>query len=351
MKSTASIHIVRMTTLTLAAALTACGGGGGDASNATSAPNATEPSQQAIIPIILNVAPGSYAANSQELKIFDLINLERNRCGFGKIAQDLNLDKAASMHTKYLIENNEYSHSETMGKPFFSGVNSQNRTSAAGFAGSSIGEGLAASFYRQNEEQKSKSGELNVKNLLSAPFHALSLLSPRQNVGIGHGFQQEGEFERHTTTLNYGTPSTSNGLSIIQDLPKNDVLTYPCEGTVNVERGLFGEVPSPYPNRDLNVNPIGASIYLAAKSGSNITVTSYELLNVATNKKESLLTPRYGDKEIYPGTNSKFDSANLMNWVFIAPDKILDQKTSYQAIIKGTVSGKDFTKSLTFTTK
>ena len=104
MKSTASFHIVRMTTLALAAALTACGGDGG--SDATSTAPVTPQAQEAIVPLVKFVAAPTYTVGSQELDIFNLINAERDRCGFGKLAQDASLDKSASMHTKYLIENN-----------------------------------------------------------------------------------------------------------------------------------------------------------------------------------------------------------------------------------------------------
>ena len=89
----------------LLTALAACGGGGGGSSGSSSSSGSdasTPPSGQSGSG---SVVLGSYAAGSEESKVFNLLNTERGNCGFGKFVQNGQLDVAAKAHADYQIMN------------------------------------------------------------------------------------------------------------------------------------------------------------------------------------------------------------------------------------------------------
>lgn len=94
----------------LVAMLGACGGGGGGDTTSTAAPTPTGDNTPAPVVPVMPVAPPpdpvvnasivtsvpvpTYAAASEELAAFNLLNAERERCGFGLMAQNTALDMA-----------------------------------------------------------------------------------------------------------------------------------------------------------------------------------------------------------------------------------------------------------------
>ena len=98
--------------ITFSAALAACGGGGG--TTPTTTPTApTTPAPIATNPIVTSVPVSTYAAGSDERIAYDYLNAERQKCGFGLLAQDTRLDASAAAHVSYLLKNNVIAHYET----------------------------------------------------------------------------------------------------------------------------------------------------------------------------------------------------------------------------------------------
>jgi uncharacterized protein YkwD len=117
--------------------LSACGGGGGATTTTpstttadTSAP-ATSTRSSTIDP---TVASAGYAANSPESAVYAPMNAQRVQCGFGSVAQNASLDKAAKPHANWLMLNNYSSHSEDPSLPNgFTGADLKSRSVAAGY--------------------------------------------------------------------------------------------------------------------------------------------------------------------------------------------------------------------------
>ena len=133
------------------AGLTACGGGG-DAGPA--APAAAPVNTASALPS---------AAGSEDLAAFTLLNAEREHCGFGKLAQNAQLDAAAKAHADYQVINSVISHLEVSGKPGFTGASPTNRIAAAGYADAGANADEIAGFI--GTSQKAGLGEPALRNL------------------------------------------------------------------------------------------------------------------------------------------------------------------------------------------
>ena len=88
--------------------LVGCGGGGGSDSNGPASASAPPPA---------SVAGASYAPGSGQRLAYDQLNVSRQRCGFGMLAQSAPLDQAATAHASYMSSNGEFGHGEDPGKP------------------------------------------------------------------------------------------------------------------------------------------------------------------------------------------------------------------------------------------
>lgn len=110
---------IRTSALTIlaAAVLAACGGGGSDSSSDNVTVPAPTPSATSV-PLLTSVITPTYVASSPEKIIFDKVNAERMKCGFGAIQQSTLLDAAAKNHVKYLeLNRGAFTHEEIPGKP------------------------------------------------------------------------------------------------------------------------------------------------------------------------------------------------------------------------------------------
>ena len=121
------------------ALIAACGGGGGGGGAPRATASAAVASGQAAsdgaaLPstLVSAVPAASYAPWSEAQQAFALLNEERQRCGFGLLAQSAQLDAAAKAHADWQILNNQLSHREVPGTPGFTGVTPLDRVSAAG---------------------------------------------------------------------------------------------------------------------------------------------------------------------------------------------------------------------------
>lgn len=303
----------------LAALLSACGGGGSDAPSSASAPTQT-PSTSAPTQPVMDVPAPTYAPDSQEYAAYTLLNEERARCGFGRLAQSPQLDLAAKMHGLYLQANfpDAPTHTEVATKPAFYAESPSDRAKKAGYQG---GAGEAISPER--------SGVLAVRKLLAVPYHETGIL---QSVVLDVGLAF--------------TPFGTGWWSLVVDLgqPSNkpapmvtDVRTYPCDGTVGTSFNVGGENPSPFPTE------------AGAVWGQPVVVHGDVTLRVTSASIAGPTGPVgikaiYGDGQITdPNGYFKSGSAAIIP-VPLAP------ATIYTVTVNGTNKGQPFTKTFRFQT-
>ena len=327
--------ILRLLSAVVLAALASCGGGGGGG-------ELTPPAapQVAVAPAL----SGFYAAGSEELAAFNLLNLEREHCGFGSLAQNAQLDAAARAHADYQIFNNLISHVEVAGNPNgFTGVLPSDRIAAAGYTDAGAVTDEIAGFIGTN--QKTGLGEQALRNLLNAPYHLQGLMSGFRDVGLSV-----------RSGLDTGTGSATVVLQINaaykrsvgpQLLAAADVNTYPCEGTTGVNSKLTNEEPNPVPGRNLSTTPLGSSVYVSVRVGNVLNITSASMIQIGTGQSVTLRPPITAANDPYgPCATGCFKT----HQAYVVADAPLQAMTSYQVSINGTNNGIPFTRSFRFTT-
>ena len=311
----------------IAVLLTACGGGGG---STTTAPAAATPPPAPVVAaatLVTSVPAANYTG--EQAVAFNLINAERSRCGFGVLAQNAQLDKAASAHAAYSKTNEVFSHDEISGKPGFTGVNPTERGKAQGYSGL-VGEVMATG-----------DGSSAVRSLLSGPYHLRGLMDGYRDIGIGMLESNVPGYQYFVADM-----GTQAGFSS-QQLASSDVVHYPCDGTTGVNFQLRAEIPNPVPGRDLASNPIGTPILIKVRDGNTLTITNAGMINVATGATVAL-RPAVGAANDPNKVNgvSYFKPSEA----YIAPDAPLTRGTTYHVTINGTNNGTGFTRNFSFTT-
>ena len=338
--------LITFTAVALAAALTACGGGGGGtASTLTPAPTPTPTPVVVTSSIVTSVPTATYAPASEEQSAFDLLNAERSRCGFGKVAQNSKLDLAAKAHADWSLINNYYGHFETAAAPIgFTGVAPQDRAAAVGYSSVSVTETQGGATTGQTSIVGL--GESSARGLMAVPYHLFGMMSPYKDVGIS------------IRSVNSVTPLVANGLSSVgvydfgvasdsdyQTVDATTVLTYPCDGVTGVNTSVKGEFPNPVPGRDLAINPLGQSMLVMVRKDQTLVISSASLTNAATGVAVTLRAPVTAANDV---NNLLGGYGNYMG--FVMPDAPLAANTSYQATIAGTNNGTAFSRTFTFST-
>lgn len=322
------------------AILAACGGGGGGGSPAP----APAPAPVAASSLVTSVPTPTYAAGSQELAAFELLNAERSRCGLGLLAQDTRLDTAAQGHADWAIFNNFTGHVQVAGTPLFTGQLFTDRIAASGYAtaGTFTGQDEIFTALGSNDESVF-GGARGIRELLNAPYHQTNL--------IGGGFRDIGYSVRNNTEV--GGPQSRVTVQMNPayrnaagpQLPAGDaVLTYPCEGSTGVIRQLTGETPNPVPGRNLAVNPLGVSIGILVRQGQVLTIASASMTNMATGAPVVLRTPTTAAND--PNGPGFLTTSQA----FVSADVPLAAMTAHQVTLTGTNNGTAFSRTFTFTT-
>ncbi|MDM0028406.1 CAP domain-containing protein [Variovorax saccharolyticus] len=328
-------------------ALTGCGGGGGGGGAIAALPTTpqtptspqspadpitpntpTEPTAGGDASLVSSVAAATYSASSEEFAAFDLLNQERARCGFGKLAQNAQLDVAAQGHANYLVKNNYTGHFQASGVPDYTGNGPADRATAAGYNWAVIMDDNS-SVTGAGANTLAGKGAAGIRSLLSAPYHALSLLSPELDVGISVVSS-----DTVGTTGTYG-PRTVTQLNIgvqqgqfSQKPDSATVQTYPCNGTAGTAYQLKNESPNPIPGRDLAVNPIGQPVMVAVRPGQALTITSATMVKKSDGSAVTLRPAL---------TKLNDTNGSIANgYAVIMPDAPLLPNTEYTVTIAGT---------------
>lgn len=333
--------------LALAALLSACGGGSDSASPPAQAAAPATASPNPSLVTSLGTAP-AYPADSEELAAFTLLNAERNRCGFGLLAQNAPLDAAARAHADYMIINSLNSHLEnaTQYPEGFTGTEPLARVRAQGYT--DVG-GLTdefAFFTTSNPVQTKRGfGVLGIRGLLNAPYHLSGLMTGYRDVGIAvRSNADTGKGQRGIFVQVNAAYTASAGP---QQLGSTDVQTYPCEGTTGVNRQLTDETPNPVPGRDLRANPLGSTVYIAVREGNRLAIANAAMTNASTGQAVALRPAVTSANDPHgPCLGGCF----APHQAYIVADAPLQPDTAYTVMISGTNNGGAFSRSFTFAT-
>ncbi len=314
-----------------ALALVGCGGGGTDKSSI--------PVENTDAFLVSSVPATTYTG--QALRAFDVLNTERARCGFGQLAQNSRIDTAADGHSVWMLKNDLQVHDQIRGTVGFTGTTVGDRLRAAGYPSArTLGEVISPI------SDWTKNAEAGVRLLFNAPYHGLGLLRGYREVGIGFRTTRDvdlpGEFLSGKLTINLATSLAEVG----QTPGNNMVRTYPCEGTQGVLHLLWGESPSPVPDRDLVTRPLGSTVLVAGDINKKLIITAASMTGpggVAVALRSAVTESN--DPNGAPGR-----AYLLTHEAFISADAPLATNTAYNVSISGTNGGMPFSRSFEFTT-
>ena len=352
MKYPKSNHMTRISILAIAAALTACGGGGGEAEsdNKTTAtgtaPTVTEAPKDPGN-LATSVPMPTYPVGSDERKIFDELNFVRLNGNFGMVAQDINIDKAATSHAKYLTQNyftrvngsydklaniNETDpstgwlngHVENANWPGFSGILPNDRIKS--FGGNYVYGGEVVSYYLLNK---------CLDLLLNTVFHRSALLNTDLQF-FGIGFDKTNEYPGN----DFGSACViKTAIKSKTNKTNTDWIgIYPANTQKNVSLGMGGEAPDPAPEIPNIEKGSPVTIY----TDKNIsTISSFTL----TAKGSAVSTPvKIIVKKDFPGYMTEKEA-------HILPKQLLLKNTTYEVKFRGTlIDGTPVNKDWTFST-
>ncbi len=341
-------------------ALSACGGGGGESGVGGGASSGgggggTSSGGGGGDSIQTSVAPSTYTGSL--LQAYNFLSSSLANCGFGALRQDPNLDAAAANHAAYVAQNlreGYYPHLETPGKAGFTGVEYWDRQAAAGYRGLPAGEveaTIALDFSTAHKPINTSDIEAfapltNIRHLLNAPYHGMSMLLGVQDVGLASRFNWKGTVAVEgagAVVVSMGKRSP-NGQ---QPSDPDAVRTYPCEGSTDVAYELTGEwVPDGNlaPGRNVGANPFGTTIYAVGQPGSTISIQSANVIELSTGQSVPIyeIRNRANDpnRHVHPGPHM----------AYILLDRRLNPGQHYQVSMSGTINGKPYTRQFTYTT-
>ena len=281
------------------------------------------------------VYTGAYA--SEKAAVFNRLNADRARCGFGKRAQNAKLDLASQNHATYLAVNNISSHFEVSGRTGFTGTDLGARWLHVGYPYSTGGEILNAAFWGTfaagNTTNNSVSvAELPATNALLAlyasVYHLAGAMSLDREVGIGIDSRPTNSFGDANTkplVINYATAVQS----LRQSIGTVGLAVFPCEGVTGLTPVFGNEVPDPFPEVNRDITPYGHPVYMTSGPGTTITLNS------------GTIAPRGGSALATRTLTAANDPQKRLqiNEVFLVPTTRLLDNTTYDVALSGTSTG------------
>jgi len=307
-------------------ALAACGGGGGDSSNASAPVGASTPNTPATAPA--NLATPQYAANSAQLAMFQLLNQERQQCGFPAVQDNATLDQAAAAHAQYMASNSLVVDDEVQSNAGFTGVTYTDRATHFGYPTSVSTAGASTGFFTNATLTETEYGQQMMLTWLSGVYHIAVGVWPITAVGIGKTAIQFNGFP-----ATFGTITLAN----LQPMTNSGPLTFPCQGTTGVAYQSSGETPTP-PN---TTGPWGTPVAVAGNPNDTVVLQSATMTDLSNN---NVIVLQMLDSATDP--NKLLPSFEAVAY----PASPLNPNNSYSVTITGTVNGQTFTRTFTFTT-
>lgn len=300
-----------------ASALVACGGGGGgsspSASAASSSPLPSDPSAPALT--------NDIATDGR-----NWINYRRVQVGMAALSHSTVIDIAAQGHSEYQRLNNTVTHTQTVGKPGFTGVTELDRLTAAGYvfgnASHAYGEVISAT--------QGQNGAYMAEQLITAIYHRFVIFEPVfKEMGTGAASTSSGYsyFTADFTANNgYGT-----------GLAAGTVAVWPFGGQTQVPVNFFSDYESPDPVPELN--EVGYPISVHANISSTLTVQSFTV------------QPRGGSNLNVRLLTHATDSETVQSGAAIIPLAKLASGTTYDVSFSGAVDGRPVSRTWSFTTQ
>ncbi|MBT8349240.1 MAG: CAP domain-containing protein, partial [Sulfurovum sp.] len=238
---------------------------------------------------------------SDEKAGLEYLNSIREHAGLIKLNNNKNLQKAATSHAKYLIQNQHNGHYEKKGKYAFTGATPSQRVIKAGYPSTYIMENLSI-----NTVGYAKS----IDNLFSAIYHRFVFLNlDKDEIGFGVASTKKKRKIKRAYVYNIGSSrvsklckrsfSMANGVYYMKNICKQsskmvpkllfedkidvirrknrDIVLYPYDGQTDIWPAFYNESPDPLPGYKVSGFPI--SVQFNPVYYKNVKLTSFSLYN------------------------------------------------------------------------
>lgn len=298
------------------------------------------------IPLVTSVPAPVYPTNdpyaSEKVAVFNRLNDDRARCGFGKVAQNTKLDQAAQAHADYLALNKlQNGHTELENSPGFTGKTAGERMTHANYSYSAANEILTDQlfglFFQGTEYSTFELPSTNtLKDLYASIYHLSGAFSSSTEVGIGVSVHANSAIA-HVKTVEILLSTPANLSSNGQQIEKTEIATFPCEGISGLMPKFGPEMPNPFPNVDLGANPYGHPVYLLARNGNSLTLKSGSMQTTDGAIIPTIIFSNDNDPQCSINGNPLVCVKN--NQSFLVPTTRLQDNTTYKVHLEGTNSG------------
>ncbi|BAO92999.1 CAP domain-containing protein [Caballeronia cordobensis] len=300
------------------------GGGGGDASPAAPASGASTPATPTNP---ANLTTPQYPADSFHLAAFNLLNQQRQQCGFPALQENTALDQATAAHAQYLTANDVITDTEVAGNPGFTGATFVDRAAHFGYTSNNGSIGVSGGIYTNATWTETQYGEQAVYVFLGGVYHISIAASPMNTVGIGKVAKTYNGFPQEQFSFN---------LTNFQQLSTNAPLTFPCQGTTGVPYDNFGEIPTPPATSGHWGTPVGVA--------GNPTDTIVMQTGTMTDSSGHVIALQVLD-------SAKDPNKLLLPYQGVAyPTTPLSPNSQYTVSLTGTNNGVAFSRTFSFTT-
>jgi hypothetical protein len=261
------------------------------------------------------------------------LNVHRQAAGLPPVTLDDTLSHGCAAHAAYLVRHHDHPSTRDLGAhgedPKLPGYTKEGEQAGH----SSVIETWTCT---QGPEQFDPSDVMAVDGLMSTFFHRISLIHPNlRHVGFGwaHGRREKEKDNVWVTVIDIRDSWRRDG-------PGGWVLLYPADGQNDVPTTFENfEVPNPTP-------PEGTG----KKLGYCVTVTFADGTNVE-NAEATLAGPEGVPLEAWVSTPSRpIIPGRQKNTVCLIAKAPLRPHTTYTATVSGTVDGKPWRRTWTFTT-
>lgn len=312
--------------------------------------------------IFLSLLFVSLEANAEKAGL-EYLNTIREHAGLIKLKNNKSLQKAATSHAKYLIQNQTNGHYQKKGKYSFTGTTPSQRVIKSGYPSTYVMENLSINTVGYVK---------SIDNLFSAIYHRLVFLNlDKDEIGLGgSSIKKKRKIKRayvydlgssHISKLCKRSFSMASGVYYMKNICKqnekvipkslfedkkdeirrknNDIILYPYMGQDNIWPAFYNESPDPLPGYKVSGFPV--SVQLNPAYYKNVKLRSFLLYDA--NGKEIKET------KILQQKNDRNHLLTEMEFVLM-PLKRLEFNTKYTAVFEAVADGKKVKKRWSFRT-
>jgi len=287
------------------------GGGGGDAGT-DSGP---------VVPAGPVYGAKCSSMSDGDTKAWEEIAVVRGKLGMGALDCNDAITKAAFGHSSYIVQNGgALTHTQTAGKPGFTGVNFWDRMKAAGFTGP--GSAMFEVVHSLPDPHGAILGEGGWVNSL---YHRIPFVSFGAK---SYGWGAAGTGRPAAATIDFASGGAAAAAGT--------VAVWPVDGETEVWSTFrcASESPNPLPGQ--------------TNAGYPVSLTGAAVLDLS----EHTIAPADGAALEHVLLSKTTDKTGLIpaEQIFLIPKDPLAKSTKYNVTVKGTVGGTPFGKTWTFTT-